>query len=258
MTMGKESAWAACFAVAVATALAGPTSPRTWFDCNADQLPREAAGGRRLAASVDGDWRFFLPNYGAAAHILDTGGQPVLCLAWEAPPYPGDDRQIVYANTRYRDDQPLWLFRNGVGAAPRFASAGAAIPFVGTMFGNWSGRTTHQAPIPTSASGSFTAVAPSEPAVEPRNELGDWHDASGWLADRRSYDLVKATTGLVPLPRGGTHRLLVLAPARPLTSWIRFETRAPSERDELRVAISYSSDLEKLGPRVHQYVFRVR
>ncbi len=49
-----------------------------------------------------------------------------------------------------------------------------------------------------------------------------------------------------------------LAARRPLTSWVPFTTRAPSEQNELRVAVSYTGDLDSLGPYVYQYVFQVR
>ena len=100
-------------------------------------------------------------------------------------------------------------------------------------------------------------VPPRRSDVVPWNKLADWHDTSAWLANRRSYDLVRATADLTLLPYG-TERLLVLAAQRPLTSWVPFKTLTPSGQDELRVAVSYSGDLEDLEPRVHKYVFEAR
>ena len=65
-------------------------------------------------------------------------------------------------------------------------------------------------------------VPPRRSDVVPWNKLADWHDTSAWLANRRSYDLVRATADLTLLPYG-TERLLVLAAQRPLTSWVPFK-----------------------------------
>lgn len=66
-----------------------------------------------------------------------------------------------------------------------------------------------------------------------------------------------AAADLTLLPYG-TERLLVLAGQRPFTSWVPFTTYPPSGQDEFRVAVSYSGDLDGLGPRVYQYVFEAR
>ena len=248
MAMITRSAVAFCFAVAVLTALAAPVPALAQAGCDVAQLPREASGQNRLAVRIDGDWQFFAPNGGATAHVLETGGAQDLCLAWEAPPYRRTNRQIVYASTRYRDDQPLWLFRS---------SAAALIPFVGRLLGNWSRTPDTSGADPGDAFREFHRSLPDDPDSVPWNNLAEWHDTSAWLANRRSYDLVRATADLTSLPHG-TERLLVLAAQRPLTSWITFTTYAPSGQDELRVAVSYSGDLEDRGPRVHQYVFEAR
>ena len=99
--------------------------------CDVDQLSREETGQYRLAILVNQNWQFFDSNDKDTEHILHLQGNlnQQLCIAWEAPPYKGNKRQIVYASTQYRDDQPLWLFRNNVVAQ---------LPFVGRMLGDWS------------------------------------------------------------------------------------------------------------------------
>ena len=241
----KRFAGAFCFAMA---ALAVPSSALAESDCDINQLSRDVAGQSRLAVRIDGDWQFFAPNDGAPAHFLETGGLQVLCLAWEAPPYPRRNRQIVYASTQYRDDQPLWLFRN---------SAAEGIPLLRRLFSDWSRQPDTAGVDPDDAFREFHSSLPDDPDVEPWNKLADWHDTSAWLPNRRSYDLVRATADLTRLPHG-TEQLLVLAARRPRTSWIPFETYTPSKQEELQVAVSYSGELEDLGPRVHQYVFEVR
>ena len=248
MAMVKRFAVAFCFVVAVLTALAATTPALAQSDCDVDQLPRDAAGQNRLAFRIDRSWQFFAPNDGEPTHVLETGRLQDLCVAWEAPPYQRRNRQIVYVSTQYRDDQPLWLFRN---------SAAAGIPFVGRLFSNWSRAPDTSGADPDDAFREFHRSLPDDPDVVPWNKLADWHDTSAWLANRRSYDLVRATADLTLLPYG-TERLLVLAAQRPLTSWVPFKTLTPSGQDELRVAVSYSGDLEDLEPRVHKYVFEAR
>ena len=237
-----------CSIVAVLTALTTPQQALSQPDCNVDQLPRDVAGQNRLAVRIDRDWKFFAPADGGPAHVLDAGGLQTLCLAWEAPPYQRRNRQIVYASTQYRPDQPLWLFRN---------SAAAGIPLVGRLFSNWSRKPDTSGADPNNAFRNFHRSRPDNTAAVPWNKLADWHDTSAWIANRRSYDLVSATAGLTLLPYG-TERLLVLAAQRPLTSWVSFVTLSPSGQSQLRVAVSYSGDLEDIEPRVHKYVFEVR
>ncbi len=108
------------------TALSVPAMAVAQSACNADGLRREDVGQGRLAVSVDGQWRLFAEYEEGPPPVLEIGGLQEVCVAWEAPPYRGANRQIVYASTRYRDEQPLWLFRN---------NAGAGIPFVGNLLG---------------------------------------------------------------------------------------------------------------------------
>ena len=129
MPMVGRSAVAFCIDVAVLAVLATSTPALAQSDCEVDQLPRETGSQDRLAGRIDADWRFFPPNDDAAAHVLQAGQLREVCLAWEAPPYERSDRQIVYVSTQYRDNQPLWLFRN---------SAVAEMPVISRLFGDWS------------------------------------------------------------------------------------------------------------------------
>ena len=147
-----------------------------------------------------------------------------------------------------RDDQPLWLFRN---------SAAAEIPFVGQLFGNWSRTPDASGTDPDDAFRKFHRTSVDR-NIAPWNSLADWHDTSAWFANRSSYDLVSGAVADLTLLPYGTERLLVLAAQRPLTSWVPFTTYPPSGRDELRVAVSFSGDLDNRGPRVYQYVFEAR
>ena len=120
--------------------------------CDVDQLSREETGQYRLAILVDQNWQFFDSNDKDTEHILHLQGDlnQQLCIAWEAPPYKGNKRQIVYASTQYRDDQPLWLFRNNVVAQ---------LPFVGRLL--WVigvARQEHRVQTRINCSGSFTAT----------------------------------------------------------------------------------------------------
>ena len=249
MAMAKRSTVASCFAVAVLTALVAPMPALAQSACDVDELPREIAGRSQLAIRIDRGWQFFAPNDGAPAHVLQTDGLQDLCLAWEAPPYQRINRQIVYASTQYRDDQPLWLFRN---------SAAAEIPFIGRLLGDWSRTADASGANPDDSFREFHRSFPADPDVAPWSDLTDWHDTSAWLANRRSYELVSGAAAELTLLPYGTERLLVLAGQRPLTSWVPFTTYAPSGQDEFRVAVSYSGDLDDLGPRLYQYVFEAR
>ena len=247
MAMVERSAVAFCFAVAVLSALATPALAQS--DCDVDQLPRETAGQSRLAVRINGGWQFFAPNDGAPAHVFQTSALQTLCLAWEAPPYQRSNRQIVYASTQFRDDQPVWLFRN---------SAAAQIPFVGQLFGDWSRTPDASGVDPDVAFREFHRSLPVDPDVAPWNNLADWHDTSAWVANRRSYELVSSAVAVLTLLPYGTERLLVLAAQRSLTSWVPFTTYAPSAQEQLRIAVSYSGDLDSLGPRVYRYLFEAR
>ena len=229
--------------------LATPTSTLAQSGCNVEQLTRESIGQYRLAVMVDGSWQLFDSNDSETVHVLQNGASRELCLAWEAPAYRGNNRQIVYVSTQYRDDQPLWLSRN---------SAIAQVPFVGRLLGDWSRAPGASGADPDESFREFHDTLPEDPDGAPWNNLAHWHDTSVWLTNRRSYELVSVTAAEADFLPYGTERLLVLAARRPLASWIPFTSYAPSPQDRLRVAVSYSGDLEMLGPRVHRYEFEVR
>ncbi len=249
MVMVNRSTVVFCFTVAALIALVDPTTALAQPDCNVDQLPRQAAWQGQLAIRIGEEWQSFAQNAGTPAHAIEIGGLQNLCMAWEAPPYQRTSRQIVYASTRYTDEQPLWLFRN---------NAGAGIPFVGSLLGDWNRTPDASGLNPDSAFREYHRSRPDDPSVAPWNNLTDWHDTSAWLANSGSYDLVVGAVDDLPLLPYGSERLLVLAARRPLTSWVPFTTRAPSGQNELRIAVAYSGDLDNLGPYVYQYVFQIR
>ncbi|MCY3569095.1 MAG: hypothetical protein OXH38_10740 [Chloroflexi bacterium] len=230
-------------------ALAAPPMVSAQPVCNVDDLPREAVGQGRLAVRIDGTWRFFAQYDDGPAPVLEVAEFQTLCVAWEAPPYDRARRQIVYASTKYRDEQPMWLFRN---------SAGAGLPVVGNLLGNWQRTPDASGVKPDSAFRTFHHRRPDDPFVVPWKSLAEWHNTSAWFPNVRSYDLVVGAADDLRLLPYGSERLLVLAARRPLTSWVPFTTRVPSRGDELRVAVSYTGDLDSVGPYVYQYVFQVR
>ena len=246
MAMVMRSVIAFCLGLAVLAGMTTATPALAQSDCTTSQLPRETGGQSRLAVKLDAGWQFFPPNDDGPAHALQTGGLQDLCLAWEAPPYQRSNRQIVYASTQYRDDQPLWLFRN---------SAIAEVPLLSRLFGDWSRTPDASGADPDDAFKDFHDSLPADPNIAPWNNLADWHDTSAWRTNRSSYELVSgAAVDLMSLPYG-TERLLVLAAQRPLTSWVAFTTYTPSGQEQLRVAVAYSGDLDSRGPRVYRYVF---
>ena len=235
-------------AFAAFAALNLPTSAFAQSGCDAEQLLREMSGGYRLAVRLPEGWQYFATNDEESAHLIQGGERQELCLAWEAPPYPRSHRQVVYASTRYREDQPLWLFRNG---------SAAGVPFVGRLLGDWS-RVPDASGV--NVDDGFR-VFHQDRAVDASstmwNNLAAWHDTSVWFSNSSSYELVSAAAASLELLPYGTERLLVLAARRPLTSWVAFASYSPSVGDRLHVAVSYSGDLDRLGPRVYLYVFDV-
>ena len=247
MARVRRSVISCCLRLAMLAGMTTATPALAQSDCLIDELPRETRGQNRLAVKTDAGWQFFQPNDDGRPHLLQTGGLEDLCLAWEAPPYARGARQIVYASTQYREDQPLWLFRN---------SALAEVPLIRRLFGDWSRTPDASGAQPVDAFRDFHGSLPSDPTTAPWNNLADWHDTSAWRTNRSSYELVSgATADLTFLPYG-TERLLVLAAQRPLTSWVAFTTYMPSGQ-ELRVAIAYSGDLDSRGPHVYRYLFAV-
>ena len=234
------------FALAFLTTIAIPMPLLAQSDCHVEELSREDGGQRQLAVRIDTGWQFFKPSDDALTHAIEVGGLQELCMAWEAPPYDGRRRQIVYVSTQYRDDQPIWLFRNQA----------VGIPFLRGLFGDWSGQADASGTDPNQAFKEFHHLS-GDPDDARWKNLIEWHNTSGWLPNRQSYELVRVAIDLAGLPYG-TERLLMVRGNRPLTSWIPFTTHVPSKQDKLRVAVSYSGDLDGPGPRVYQYVFEVR
>ena len=212
------------------------------------QLDRESLGSRRLAVRAGDTWQYLGPE---EALVLETVGVNDLCMAWEAPPYRKLTRQIVYASTRYTDNQPIHLFRRGQ----------APFEVLRKLFGDWEHFLSEQG---SSIEREFMEFHRGETPedLEKWRLLKDWHDTSAWVANKRSRELVKGTLALTKgtLPEGeaplpyGTERLLVLAAWRPLASWIPIETAPPAEGGKLHVAISYSGDTET---RLYRYTLSV-
>ena len=268
----KRSAKGFRFVVAVLAALAVPTPILAQPDCEIDQPYREAVGRERLAVWIDGNWQFFAENTEAPAHVLETGTLRKLCLAWEAPPYNESKRQIVYVSTQYHRRQPLLLFRNNAARETLLFGelisnkAASEIPVIGDLASDW--EATPSASVDNPKVGtlaqqrddfrSFHHKAPKNSKDPPWTTLFDWHDTSAWKANHGSYPLVLSTAAQLTLLPYGTERLLVLKKKRDLASWVKFDTRVQPGRNELRVAVSYSGDVDSGGVHVYQYVFEVR
>ena len=168
-------------------------------------------------------------------------------MAWEAPSYLERTRQIVYVSTRHKDGQALSLFRN---------SAVAAVPILWRLFDDWI------RPLGSSDRNTFRTFHgdrnPNSKVDETsRENLAYWHDTSGWLPNIPSHGFVSgAVADLNTLPYGA-ERLLSLKGRRPRTSWVSFQTYAPSAGNELQVAVAYSGDLAEFAAlQVYQYVFK--
>lgn len=244
MPKAKRCAHPLRFALAFLTTVAIPMPLLAQSDCHVEELPREDGGQRRLAVRIDTGWRFFKPNDDdALTHAIEVGGLQELCMAWEAPPYKGGRRQIVYVSTQYRDNQPIWLVRHNA----------TGIPFISRLLGDWGRQADASGTNPDQAFKEFHNF-PDDPGAARWNNLADWHNTSAWLTNHQSYEVVRVAINLAGLPYG-TERLLMLRGGRPLPSWIPFTTHVPSKQDKLRVAVSYSGDLDGPGPRVYQYVF---
>ena len=249
----KHHADALRFVLVLLAVVAMPTPALAQSNCDVDQLPRNHDGSERLAVRIDTDWQFFKTNHDAPPHVIETGEREQnLCMAWEAPRYQRISRQIVYTSTQYlNDDQPLWLFRNGeVAGVPLLGG------LFGRLFGNWSRKPDASGANPDQVFKDFHRSRPDDTDEAPWNRLAEWHNTSAWLANHESYELVRNAIDLAGLPYG-TERLLMLKGGRPLASWIPFTTRA-HEQNRLRVAVSYSGDLDDGEPHVYQYVFDIR
>ncbi len=236
------------FVFSATALLAAPAMIFAQAGCTVDDLPREATSQGRLAVKIDGTWRFFAQDEDESARVIETARLRTLCLAWEAPPYHRRVSQIVYVSTKHVDGQPLWLFRNNT----------VPIPLFGRLLGNWNRTPGASGSDPDEAFRKFHRSRPDDLSDAPWNSLVGWHDTSAWLPNVDSYELVVgATNSLSALPYGA-ERLLRLQGGRPFTSWVPFTTLAPSRQNELRVAVSYTGDLETIGPYVYQYVFQFK
>ena len=220
-----------------------------WAQNCGDLPPRTEVSKQRLAVKLSGSWEFFTPQLTEPAHVLSVAKVRNLCLAWEAPPYPGRRKQIVYASTQYMKDQPIWLWRNNA----------AQIPFISNILGDWSRKPDSSGRDPEETFKAFHSSMPEDVGVVPWKGLADWHDTSAWLPNQHSYDVVAAAlgdpTGSLPY---GTERLLALKGRRPLSSWVPFTTYPPKPQDRLLVAVTFSGDLDSRGPRVYHYTFEGR
>ena len=217
-------------------------------DCG-DLPSRAPFSQQRLAVKLSGNWEFFAPNPTGPAHLISLAGAQALCLAWEAPPYPGIQKQIVYTSTQYREDQPIWLWRNSA----------FQIPIISTLMGDWNRTPDSSGRDPVETFTTFHRSLPADVDVAPWRVLADWHDTSAWIPNQSSYDLVSAA--LIEAADRlvyGTERLLALAAARPLSSWVPFTTRVPTPQDRLRVVVAFSGDLDSLGLGVYLYTLEVR
>lgn len=205
--------------------------------CKSEGLDKEASTKGRLAVRSGDEWRLFNQQ---EEGILKTSGNEELCLAWEAPPYAGGS-QIVYVSTRYRDDQPVSIYRNA-----------SSPPFFYAFFSDWRGPTVSRDLFDKFHKKS---LGRNDDGVSGNTDgwdkLRKWHETSFWIANLESHELVKGALAYesIPLPYGA-ERLLVVAGERSMTSWIPFTSKV-QKGSKLLVAISYSGDKE---PFVYEYV----
>ena len=236
--------------LSVAAVIAAISNQGVLWAQNCGDLPSRAdVSQQKLAVKLSGNWKFFAPNPTGPAHLISVAGAQTLCLAWEAPPYPRNQKQIVYASTQYRGDQPIWLWRNSA----------FQIPIIGALIGDWNRTPDSSGRDPRETFTTFHRSLPGDVGAAPWRILADWHDTSAWLPNQSSYDVVSAALRDAPdsLPCG-TERLLALAAARPLSSWVPFTTRTPTPQDRLHVVVAFSGDLDSLGLGVYLYTLDVQ
>ena len=197
--------------------------------CSVNGLPREGSGDYRLAVKLDDGWTYVMPQ---TQEILDIRRREHnrLCLAWEAPPYTGTERQIVYISSRYMHEQPVRLWRNH-----------SVDPIIKTPF---RGRLPRRSAEELFQDFHNTAE-PEEIRGGQWSVLEDWHNTHLWLANLTSFELVSTAVDVLDkLPRG-TERLLRLRSRRPLPSWVPFTTLPPDPDTELHIAVLYSGDVRR-------------
>ena len=237
--------------LSIATAFAFISSSGVlWAQNCGDLPPRGEVSQLRLAVKLSGSWKLFEPNTTNPTNVISTNQEiRKLCLAWEAPPYPHIHKQIVYASTQYREDQPVWLWRNNA----------FQIPFYGALLGNWNRTPDSSKQQPVEAFKEFHSNLPQETGMVPWRDMADWHDTSAWLPNQSSFDLVSTTLnevkGSLPL---GTERLISLKALRPFSSWVQFTTYMPERGGQLHVAVAFSGDMDDQGPMVYRYKFKIQ
>ena len=245
------------YVVAVLAILLGPMPAIAQSYCDSIQLPKRGHVGERgkkqLAVWLDGKWHPFRSNAKMAVHPIDIGERDGLCMAWEAPPYKAGDKQIVYVSTRHEDGQPLSLFRN---------SAAAGVPVLWRLFKDWriptgrSGLVSHK--IFRKFHGEDDPTFDVEIDEASRANFSSWHDTSAWFPNTSSRALVSHAVAEEDAVPYGAERLLLLQGARTKTSWVPFGTIAPDPGSALRVAVTYSGDLDVFAAlQVYEYVFMV-
>lgn len=219
--------------VVVTMAVLYSSLPEAATTCSNEGLSRESEGKGRLAIRSGDKWELFDQGTG----ILKTSEDGELCLAWEAPPYPGRRKQIVYVSTRHSDDQKVSVYRNA-----------SAPPFFYVLLPEWRRVVTDELFKEFHDSCTLTSCDSTSRHAEGWEDLRRWHETSFWFANLKSLQLVKGAIDSKSIH--GAERLLVIAGARPYTSWIEFTSKVQKGK-KLVVAVSYSGDKE---PFVYRYV----
>ena len=148
--------------LSVAAVIAATCSPGVLWAQNCGDLPsRGEVSQQRIAIKLSGMWEFFASNPTGPAHVISVAGTQNLCLAWEAPPYPHNQKQIVYASTQYREDQPIWLWRNNA----------FQIPIFNVLMGNWSRTPDYSGRDPVETYITFHRSLPGDVDVAPWRDL---------------------------------------------------------------------------------------
>ena len=156
--------------VAAVTIATGATAVLLAQNCG-DLPPRAESGQHRLAVRLSGTWEFFAPDRPGTMASISVAGAQTLCLAWEAPRYPGRRKQIVYVSTRYRDDQPIWLWR----------SSAFQIPIIANLLGDWNRTLDALGHDPDETFTKFHRSLPENANVAPWRSLVAWHETSVWF-----------------------------------------------------------------------------
>ena len=164
MSRTAKSAFLSIAATTVAICSAGVLLAQ---NCG-DLPPRAQVGERRLAVKLSGTWEFFAPDRPGTTASISAAGTQTLCLAWEAPPYPGRRKQIVYVSTRYRENQPIWLWR----------SSAFQIPIITNLLGDWNRTLDAFGHDPDETFTKFHRSLPENANVAPWRALVAWHDTS--------------------------------------------------------------------------------